>query len=66
MFKEKKEKARRFDIITEQTVNMAGITVIRDNQTGVNYLLGQGVNGFAAIPLLDKAGKPLVTEPEEK
>lgn len=66
MFGNKKDKDKRFDIITQETVYTAGITVIRDSQTGVNYLVGQGVNGFAITPLLDKDGKPLVTLLEDK
>lgn len=66
MFGNKKEYEKRFDIVVEQTINMTGVTVIRDKQTGVNYILGQGVNGFAITPLIDKDGEPLITLVEEK
>ena len=61
MFGKNKNDMERFKVIDEQTMNMTGITVIQDIQTGVNYIMAQGINGFGIIPLLDKDGKPMVS-----
>ena len=60
MFGKNKNDIERFKVIDEQTMNMTGITVIQDIQTGVNYIMAQGINGFGITPLLDKDGKPMI------
>ena len=61
-----KVKEKRFAVTSEQTINFAGISVIQDVQTGVNYILAQGSTGLAITPLVDKDGKILVSIVEQK
>jgi hypothetical protein len=62
MFGKNKNDIERFKVVDEQTMNMTGITVIQDIQTGVNYIMAQGINGFGITPLLDKDGKPMISD----
>ncbi|EOV1115900.1 DUF6440 family protein [Listeria monocytogenes] len=48
-----------FEIIEKQNSLQLGIMIIRDNETGVQYLYT--TNG-AITPLLDKEGKPIVSQ----
>ncbi|TFJ55449.1 hypothetical protein CKN96_12670 [Carnobacterium maltaromaticum] len=50
---------KRFEIIEKQNSLQLGIMIIRDNETGVQYLYT--TNG-AITPLLDKEGKPIVSQ----
>lgn len=53
---------KRFEVI-ESEGSAKGIFVIVDKKTGVNYLLAKfGVAG-GLCPLIDKDGKPIVTQP---
>jgi hypothetical protein len=61
----KKEEKHRFKIVSEESINLTGLTVIQDRKTGVNYLMAQSMNGgISTTPILDKNGNPLVTEIE--
>ena len=53
----------RFDIKESETVNIwTQVTVIVDKETGVNYLYVNRGSGGGLTPLLDQAGKPIVTK----
>ena len=57
-------KEKRFEKIYSQG---AGATIIfRDRQTGVQYLYVSGGYGGGLTPLLDRDGKPIVTEEGEE
>ena len=49
---------KRFEI-TETAGSVKGFYVVVDKETGVNYVVGTGVG---ICPLIDKNGKPIVTE----
>lgn len=52
---------KRFEIIdSEGTGLVKGISVLRDNQTGVQYLFYKSGYAGGLTPLLDKDGKPVV------
>jgi len=57
-FFDKKEK--RFETVYSES----SIQVLVDKNTGVNYMLVISPNngGFAVTPLLNKDGKPIITE----
>lgn len=59
MAKVKKEK--RFESIREENVGgLTAATIIRDKETGVEYLfISQGYSG-GLTPLLDSTGKPII------
>jgi hypothetical protein len=65
MFGSKEKKKDRFQIVSEQSNMMLGITVVQDVETGVNYMISEGVHGLGITPLLDSEGKPLVTPVQE-
>ncbi len=50
----------RFEVIYEQG-KLAVYKIIRDRETGVNYLYHAAGYGLSVTPLLDKDGKPTVT-----
>ncbi|MBQ6243135.1 MAG: hypothetical protein IJK55_00275 [Bacteroidales bacterium] len=53
----------RFDIQEKETVNLlTEAVVIVDKETGVNYLYVHRGYGGGLTPLLDSAGKPIVTK----
>jgi len=56
--KEKKEK--RFEVVHRESVRaMQGATIIRDKQTGVQYLfIAEGYAG-GLTPLIDMEGRPI-------
>lgn len=45
------EAAQRFQIIYEhsETLNTGGFTILRDNKTGVEYLIVTGLNGAPSV-----------------
>lgn len=45
------ETAQRFQIIYEhgETLNTGGFTILRDNKTGVEYLIVTGLNGAPSV-----------------
>ena len=50
----------RFEVIYKQG-SFAVYKIIRDKETGVNYLCHEAGYGMSITPLLDKDGKPVVT-----
>lgn len=50
----------RFETIYEQG-KLTVYKILRDRETGVNYLYHGAGYGIALTPLLDKDGKPVVT-----
>jgi len=74
-----KEKKQTRDISTELNLTQSGfelisgegfntvksVSILRDKQTGVQYLLVIHENGSGLTPLLDKDGKPVIDEQTE-
>ena len=60
MFSRADKRDDRFEVIYEQG-KLAIYKIIRDKQTGVNYLYHAAGYGLAVTPLLDKDGKAVVT-----
>ncbi len=60
MFGKKDKFDERFEVIYEQG-KLAIFKIIRDKETGVNYLYHAAGYGLSLTPLLDKDGKPVVT-----
>lgn len=55
------KKDKRFEILSDEGLGaMKGVYIIRDKQTGVQYLFV--LHGYAGglTPLLDKDGKPVI------
>jgi hypothetical protein len=61
MFGNNENKEKRFKVVSDQSSRLLGITVVQDTETGVNYIIAQGVESLGITPLLDREGKPLVT-----
>ncbi len=54
-------KGKRFEVLyTQGTLTTMEIWV--DNETGVNYLFHQDGHAGGLTPLLDKDGKPIITQ----
>ena len=54
-------KSKRFEVLyTQGTLTTMEIWV--DNETGVNYLFHQDGHAGGLTPLLDKDGKPIITQ----
>ena len=54
---------KRFEIIRKERLSLGlDVSVIRDKETGVNYLYTQNWYGGGMTPLLDAEGKPVVTK----
>lgn len=60
MFGRADKRDDRFEVIYEQG-KLAIYKIIRDKETGVNYLYHAAGYGLAVTPLLDKDGKAVVT-----
>ncbi|NNU78610.1 DUF6440 family protein [Clostridium estertheticum] len=58
MFGTKKEK--RFTIEESQSLGAVGIWIVRDTETGVNYLMSVGGSQCAMTPLLGSDGKVVI------
>ena len=57
------KKERRFvEVFTEGSVMTNASTLFVDRETGVTYLLINSGYGAGLTPLLDKDGKPVITE----
>lgn len=57
------KKERRFvEVFTEGSVMTDSSTIFVDRGTGVTYLFIQSGYGAGLTPLLDKDGKPVITE----
>ena len=52
---------KRFEI-TETAGSVKGFYVVVDKETGVNYVVAKFGTGVGICPLIDKNGKPIVTE----
>jgi hypothetical protein len=48
--------------ITETAGSVKGFYVVVDKETGVNYVVAKFGTGVGICPLIDKNGKPIVTE----
>ncbi len=58
-------KEKRFETVIEEGTSLTGSGkkyIIRDNETGVNYLYVQNGYSGGLTPLLDADGKPYVTK----
>lgn len=67
MFGNKSNKEKRFKVISEESVNMNVYRIFQDTLTGVQYLSTQNMNGLGGVtPLLDKEGKVVVTDLDNK
>ena len=58
-------KEKRFETVIEEATSLTGSGkkyIIRDNETGVNYLYVQNGYSGGLTPLLDADGKPYVTK----
>ena len=56
-------KERRFEVILEETRSLGTevIRIIRDNRTGVQYLFSKSGYGGGVTVLVDRDGKPLLS-----
>lgn len=54
---------KRFEII-ENEGTLKGVSIIVDRETGVNYLMAKFGTAGGLCPLLDKDGKPIVSQPQ--
>ncbi len=52
---------KRFEII-ENEGSVKGVYILVDKTTGVNYLMEKFGNAGGLCPLIDKDGKPIITE----
>lgn len=52
---------KRFEI-TETAGSVKGFYVVVDRETGVNYLVAKFGTGGGICPLIDKDGKPIISE----
>lgn len=57
-------KEKRFEKTYSQ--DLGSVSIIVDKETGVNYLLCQSGYAGGLTPLLDREGKPVVTQIIEK
>lgn len=51
---------KRFEEVYKQGGVMGGLRILRDNETGVQYLLHQEGYGAGMTVLVDQDGKPLL------
>ena len=57
--------SRRFEI-TETAGSVKGFYVVVDRETGVNYLVAKFGTGGGICPLIDKDGKPIISEQQSQ
>lgn len=50
----------RFEVALKEHIGGGTLKIIRDNETGVQYLVSSGIGGSGMTPLLDENGKPIV------
>lgn len=56
------EKESRFEtILEEQCLGIDAIKIIRDKETGIQYLFNRNGNAGGLTVLLDKDGKPSIS-----
>lgn len=51
---------KRFEVIDSEVGLTKGLTILRDKETGVQYLFYKEGYGGGLTPLLDKDGKPVI------
>lgn len=51
----------RFEIVYPRMKDRVDANIVRDRETGVNYLIVHGLYGTGVTPLLQPDGKPVVT-----
>ena len=54
------KKSQRFAIQESQSLGTMGIWIVRDTQTGVNYIMSVGSSQCSMTPLLDSNGKVII------
>lgn len=52
---------RRFEIVENEGA-LKGVSIIVDRETGVNYLMAKFGASGGLCPLIDKDGKPIITQ----
>ncbi len=57
--------AKRFVKVYSQGIVGSGMEVYVDRETGVNYLYAWSSGGGGLTPLLDQAGKPVITSVQD-
>lgn len=63
LFGKEEKKPNRFIEKSSQSYSLGAISVMVDTETGVNYILGYGMNGeITIVPLLGADGKVVVDE----
>ena len=56
------KKDNRFEVVkAEKVKGLIGATILRDKETGVQYLLVNRDISVGLTPLLDKDGKPVIS-----
>lgn len=61
------KKEKRFEVLAEESVGLTrSYTIIKDTQTGVQYLFFGNGYGGGLTPLLDKDGNPIIDKPAEE
>lgn len=63
MFKKNDFDENRFEVVHKELVDFNGVLkILRDKETGVNYMLIHQGAGASMTPLLDSDGKVVVTK----
>ena len=57
-----KDVYKRFDVVYEQSTLLNETIILRDKETGVQYLFVQRGYSGGLTPLLDADGKPIVSK----
>lgn len=58
------KKEKRFEVLSDESIGgMKGASILRDKQTGVQYLFVINGYGGGLTPLLGKDGSPIIDEP---
>ncbi len=66
MFEKKEENKKRFSEKCSQGVGLGFVSILVDNETGVNYLAVGGSAPTYITPLLDADGKIIAERPSEQ
>ena len=61
-----KDSDNRFNVIYKEAKMMSGVKIIEDKETGIQYLFSWDGYAGGLTPLLDKDGKPVIKEKNEK
>ena len=59
-----KKSIRRFEVLAYQTKGITGgcLKIMVDRNTGVHYIVGDGIAIAGITPLLDGRGKPVIAQ----